>query len=337
MPHPVKPRISVPLPCKDAEETLVEALGSIVSQTYDGFEIIAINDASSDRTKRILMEWEKRDGRMRYLETQRHGIVNALRLAAETARGELLARMDADDIADTRRFEKQLRLLESKPDVAACGTLIRYFPRSKVRDGAKRYEAWINSVVSPAEIERDLFVECPIPHPTLMMRRQAYVQVGGYRDVGWPEDYDLILRLWQSGHLLGKVPEPLLRWRESPERLSRVDPRYGEDSFRRCKVHYLDTLVSGRRVVVCGAGPVGKAFALALLANGHTLAAFVDLDPRKIGQAIHGAQVVHPNAVIDFRDCYFFAAVGSAKGRSEIREMLIAERLKELDQFCAVA
>jgi hypothetical protein len=90
-------------------------------------------------------------------------------------------------------------------------------------------------------------------------------------------------------------------------------------------------------VVVCGAGPVGKAFALALQKEGHSVASFIDLDPRKIGQMIHGAPVMHPDAVGDFRGCYFVAAVGSPKGRTELREMLTSGEFSEPDEFCAVA
>src|SRR5690606_33553161 len=105
-------------------------------------------------------------------------------------RGELIARMDADDVAEPDRLERQVAWLEARPDHAGCGTRVRYFPRASVRDGARRYEAWLNGIESAADVERDAFVECPVAHPTLMLRRAALVAAGGYRDAGWPEDYD---------------------------------------------------------------------------------------------------------------------------------------------------
>jgi hypothetical protein len=235
------------------------------------------------------------------------------------------------------RFERQVKFLEQHPGIAACGTGIRYFPRAIVRDGARRYEEWINGVVTPDEIDREIFVECPIPHPTLVLRRAAFEQIGGYRDNEWPEDYDLIFRLWEADLRFGKVPEVLLEWRESPARLSRTDSRYDETAFRDCKVRFLEKRIAGRRVVVCGAGPVGKAFALALQREGQTVAAFVDLDPRKIGQIIHGAPVIPQDRVLEYRDCYLLAAVGSSKGRGEVREFLRAQGFNEPEEFCAVA
>ena len=331
------PRVSVLLPCRNAEDTLDAALTSLTSQTLESFEIIAVDDGSTDATRHLLVDWAKRDERVRLMRTPPLGIVAALNSAAMTARGELLARMDADDIAMPLRFERQVEFLERHPDKAACGTGIRYFPRSILRDGARCYETWINSVVTAEEIERDLFVECPLPHPTLMLRRPAFQQVGGYRNNRWPEDYDLLFRLWEAGLGLGKVPEKLLEWRESASRLSRVDPRYGVDAFRRCKVHFLRKRVAGRRVVLCGAGPVGKSFALALQSEGYTIAAFVDADPRKIGQTIHGAPVIDRNAIDGYRDCYALAAVGSSTGRAEIRATLQAAGFREPEEFCAVA
>jgi hypothetical protein len=214
---------------------------------------------------------------------------------------------------------------------------VRYVPRNMVRDGALRYERWVNSVITPEDMHRDLFVECPIPHPSLMVRRSAFELVGGYRDMGWPEDYDLLLRLWEAGYRFGKVPEVLLEWRERPDRLSRTDSRYAEDAFRRCKVHFLGLRIAGRPVVVWGAGPVGKAFARALQHEGHKVVAFVDLDPRKIGQTIHGAPVVPPSAIGRYEKAFIVAAVGSADARAEIRDSLRAAGFKEPEDYCAVA
>ena len=161
--------------------------------------------------------------------------------------------------------------------------------------------------------------------------------MGGYRETGWPEDYDLVLRLWKAGWQLGKVPEVLLHWREGSDRLSRTDPRYSEGAFRECKVHFLSARTCNRPVVICGAGPVGKAFARALQNKGHTIAAFVDLDPRKIGQTIHGAPVIKRAGIGAFPDAYFLAAVASAQARQEIRQYLSDTGLREIEEFCAVA
>ncbi len=331
------PTVSIALPCRNAAATLDEALDSLVAQSCSDFEIVVVDDGSTDRTAAILAEWVSRDDRIKAITVPPSGIVSALQTAAETAIGRLLARMDADDVAARDRLERQVAFLDHHPNLAACGTGVRYIPPHRVRDGARRYEEWINSVVTPEEIERDLYVECPIPHPTLLIRREAFDEVGGYRHTEWPEDYDLILRLSQAGHRLGKLPDVLLQWREGPDRLSRTDVRYGDDAFRRCKVHYLSHRIRDRPVVIWGAGPVGKAFALALKRKDHVISAFVDVDPRKIGQEIHGTPVSPACDALQLRDTYALAAVGSAEGRAAIRDEWRRAGLHEPDDCCAVA
>jgi hypothetical protein len=260
------------------------------------------------------------------------GIVAALNHAAAQAEGDLLARMDADDVAYPERLARQVALLDGDPSIVACGTQVRYVPRAGVKDGARRYEHWINSLITPDDHARDLLVECPIPHPTLVMRRGAFP---GYRDGEFPEDYDLVLRLEGK---LAKVPAVLLDWRDAPGRLSRTDPRYGPEAFRRLKVQYLrDQRLSAKAVALWGAGPVGKAFALALMRSGVSIAAFVDLDRRKIGQVIHGAPVIAPDALGGIGDVYVVAAVGQAGAREEIRASLAAMGKVEVRDWCAVA
>jgi glycosyltransferase involved in cell wall biosynthesis len=333
------PRISIMLPCRDAEDTLAAALESISGQTFEDFEIVAVDDGSLDGTWSLLQELAWRERRLRPLRRPRLGLVPALEAAQVYARGALLARMDADDLAEPERLALQVARLDACPDVAACGTHVRYFPREALGEGALRYERWLNGLDSPASVERQIFVECPLAHPTLMVRRAALLAVDGYRDMGWPEDYDLLLRLWASGRKLAVVPQVLLRWRESATRASRADARYAPAAFRRCKVHYLQrTLAAGRAgIVVWGAGPVGKAFARELLAQGLRLRAFVDLDPRKIGQEIHGVQVVAPDAIDRFRGALAVAAVGSPGARHDIRAALDAAGWQEMVDYCAVA
>jgi glycosyltransferase involved in cell wall biosynthesis len=327
------------LPARNGEEHLAECIESLAAQTHRDFEVIAVDDGSADATPELLHAWARSDARVRVLRQEPHGLIAALELARAHARGRYLARMDADDVADPRRLELQLALMEDRPELSVCGCGIRYFPDALIKDGARRYQRWINSLVEPDEIARDLFVECPIAHPTFFMRAEAVAAVGGYRERGWPEDYDLLLRLWEAGRRFGKVPEELLRWRERPERLSRVHPSYAPEAFRRLKVDALRrTLLRDRDgVVVWGAGPTGKAFARALVDGSVAVRAFVDLDPRKVGQVVHGAPVIPVDDVNEYRGAFCVAAVGQPGARSEIREALARLGWRETVDFVAVA
>ena len=343
------PTVSILLPVRNAGAHLYEAMASLVSQTFDALEVVCVDDGSTDDTPDLLADWADRDGRIRVLRQGPLGIVAALERARSSARGRLLARMDGDDRASPTRIARQVALLESEPDLAGCGCHVRYFPAESVRDGARRYEAWLNALSGPDDIAASIFVECPLAHPTLMLRSDVFDAVGGYRDGPWPEDYDLVLRLWSAGHRLGVVPDVLHEWREHPDRLSRVDPRYSLESFRACKLHFLQRtlLERPRPVVVWGAGPVGKGWSRALRDVGVEVVAFVDVDPRKVGQSIHGAPVFEgssfPRDALDrllgpgAPSALHLAAVGQAGARERIVSLLSGAGLGVLEDFVAVA
>ena len=329
------PAVSVLLPCRDAAPWLDACLDSLAVQTVRGLEIVAVDDGSTDDTLARLRVRARRDPRVRVLETGGAGLVAALRLGAKAASAPFLARMDADDLAHPERLARQAAFLEARSDVAACGTGVALFPPSAVGSGYRRYESWLNGLRSPTELARDLFVECPVAHPALMIRRRVLDALGGYRDAGWPEDYDLVLRLHAAGLRAANLPEVLVRWRVRPDRHSLRSERYAPAAFRRCKVHFLRAafLPDARPVVVWGAGRVGKPFARELIRQGTRVAAFVDLDPRKVGQEIHGAPVLAPVEAGARRDDYVLAAVGSPGAREQIRAALAGFDRIEIEDF----
>jgi cellulose synthase/poly-beta-1,6-N-acetylglucosamine synthase-like glycosyltransferase len=335
----VSPPLSVLFPVRNGEAVVRSALESVARQTFSDFEVVVVDDGSTDGTGEILRSVAQQDSRFRVFTRDPHGLVPALEFARAQATGAYLARMDADDGAFAQRFQRQMEVMRSDRRIVLCGTGVAYFPRERVREGASRYQRWINGLTTHEELVRDLFVECPIPHPTFLLRADTLDLLGGYRAMGWPEDYDLVFRLWEGGGRFAKVPDVLLRWREGEDRLSRTHEAYSADAFRRCRVHFLlkTLLRTGRRVVVWGSGPVGKAFAKELVAQGGSLLAFVDLDPRKVGQEVHGVRVLRPEEALGLRGVFSVAAVGKSGGREEIREALKGAGRAEVSEFVAVA
>ena len=336
--HRSDPAVSVLLPCRNADPWLEECLESLFAQRLLDFEVVAVNDGSTDSTLGLLRSMARRENRLRVLDGEGQGLVAALNRAASEAEAPLLARMDADDVAHPDRLLAQVEFLAGHTPVAACGTAVRLFPETSLGSGYRRYETWLNGLVNEQDVLADLFVECPIAHPTLVVRKSVFFALGGYRDLDWPEDYDLVLRLHAAGMRASNLPRQLLDWRVHPERHSLRSERYAPQAFRRCKVHFLRAafLPPGRPVVVWGAGKVGKPLARELQRQGIPVAAFVDLDPRKIGQEIHGAPVLAPEGVeplVRDSDPYVLAAVGSPGAREEIREALDAMNLIEIDDY----
>ncbi len=255
-----RPRVSIILPVYNAAATLAEAIRSVQDQTFTDWELIVHDDGSTDASPRIAADFAARDPRIRPDIADHGGIVAALQQACARARGDFLARMDADDRSMPHRLARQLETLEADPEAALCGAAV-VMSGDSVGLGRRRYEAWINRLVTHDDMVRELFVECPIPHPTFLLRRAPFEAVGGYRDAGWAEDYDLCMRLFEAGYRFVKVPEPLLEWRESAGRLSMTDPRYSPASFRALKRHYLfQTYLRDRAFHQWGAGEVGKTW-----------------------------------------------------------------------------
>lgn len=332
------PRVSVLLPARDAETTLPAALASVRRQSEPRFECIVVDDASRDATGRIAAAWAARDPRFRVVRAEGRGLVAALARGLAACRAPAVARMDADDLMRRDRLTMQQAALAADPALAAVGCHVRLFPRGALGPGMRRYERWLNAIDSPERVRAEAFVECPVAHPTLFARTEVLRRFG-WRDRGWPEDYDLILRLLAAGLGVGMVPRRLLAWREGPGRLSRRSPVYAQERFTACKAAFLaeGLLASHPRYVLWGYGATGRALRRALLAHGRRPARVVELHPRRLGQRIHGAPVVPPEALAEGPRLPVVASVAGDTARAEIRAALARMGYTELRDFVCAA
>jgi glycosyltransferase involved in cell wall biosynthesis len=332
------PEVSVLLPYRDAAATLEEALASVLAQAGVRFELLAVDDGSRDAGPAIVHALARRDARVRPLATAGVGIAGALALAADAARAPLLARMDADDVALPDRLRAQSAGLRADPSLAALGSRVEAFPDAAVQEGMRRYVQWQNELVSPADHARQLFVESPLCHPSVMLRRSALAAVGGFRDGPFPEDYDLWLRLDAAGFGLAKLPEVLLRWRHLPGRATLRDPRYARERFLELKAPHLARRLASydRPLDLWGAGPTGKRLARALAPHGVLMERFIDIDPRKIGGTARGAPVVPVGELAPPGERFVVVALGARGARDLARAELDRRGYREgADYLCA--
>lgn len=324
------------MPAWNAAATLPAAVDSIRSQTFQDWELLVVDDGSTDESGETADRLAREDARIRTLHTPHRGIVAALNTAAEAARGRLLARMDADDLSLPHRLEAQHALVEADPGIGLCGGIVR-ITGDQAGSGTRRYEAWVNGLLTHEDIVREILVECPVPHPTFLMPKALFEELGGYRDCGWPEDYDLVLRVWRAGRRFAKPSVPVLEWRDHGRRLSRSDPRYAEAAFRRCKRHYLAKSggADGRRFFQWGAGEVGKRWLREW--EAFRPEAVVDINPRKIGRTIHGTPVIAPENLPPPGNVFIVAAVGTPGARDDIRGTLFPRGYTEGRDFLFLA
>jgi len=332
------PRVSVLLPVRDADATLATALRSVARQRESRFECWIADDGSRDGSREVARRWAATDPRFRVLELPRRGLVATLTGGLAACRGPVVARMDADDVMHRDRLAAQLAALDAQPGLAAVGTHVRIFPRAELSQGLRNYESWLNAIDSPGRVRAEAFVECPVAHPTLAIRRAMLAKLG-YRDPGWPEDYDLLLRLLATGAEIGMVPRRLLAWRDGPGRLSRRDPRYATARFTACKAAHLAAGLLGAadRYVLWGYGGTGRALHRALLAHGKRPSHIIELHPGRLGNTIHGSPVVPPEALRALPRGPLVASVAGAAPRAKIRAALTELGYRETRDFVCAA
>ncbi|WP_429886409.1 glycosyltransferase family 2 protein [Geoalkalibacter halelectricus] len=316
-----RPAVSILMPVRNEARHLPAALASVLRQSFTDWELVAVDDGSQDATAQILAEAARRDARVRVVTLAPSGLVAALNAGLAACRAPLTARMDGDDICHPLRLERQLDYLRAHPHTTVLGCAVRHFPRPALPDGMRAYERWQNALVSDEQIRRDLLVESPLVHPSVVFRTDAVTGAGGYRDAGWAEDYDLWLRLAARGARFAKVPQLLFFWRDRPERLTRTAPTCSAEAFRACKVHHLrqGLLKGAREVTLWGAGIEGKAWMRALGAAGVRVTRWIEVDPRKIGQTIHGAPVA-PVDALHRGIAPVLVTIGAKGARAQVRD-----------------
>ncbi len=328
------------MPARNAEATIRDAIESLRKQIYRDLEIVLVDHDSSDNTFAIMEDAAKSDPRIR-LFREPGTFVEATNRAWRQSRGELIARMDSDDVAYPDRISEQVRFLTSNSDIAACGTLVNITRRGESVDGGyRRYEAWVNSVVTTREIEAQRFVDSPLPNPTSMIRRTVMDQLGGYADPAWAEDYDFWLRLLESGHRLGKVNRVLLDWYDGSTRATRTRERYSLPRFQEAKAHYLSRLqnVKESGVVICGAGPIGKEMADLLIERNIKVGAFIEVNVRQIGNRIREIPVIASCELTKWKGrSVALGAVGQPGKRQHVLELAESANFVEGSDFFSVA
>lgn len=215
------PRVSVLLPVYNARRYIRQAAQSVLRQTFDDFELIIVDDGSTDGSSTLLEELADADVRIKLTKRENRGLVPTLNEQLGLARGQLIARMDADDVAEPGRFSAQVDALDSDPTLVAVGSDVYSI------DPKGRRLAVMARPQSHDEI--DAFTMAVkggsgMCHPTMMIRRAALDAVGRYRQEYWPaEDADLVLRLSEVGRV-ANIPLPLLSYRVHPDSIGHLFP-----------------------------------------------------------------------------------------------------------------
>jgi glycosyltransferase involved in cell wall biosynthesis len=221
------PLVSIILPAYNCEKYIASSVTSIIEQVYDNFELIIINDGSTDKTASILNSLT--DQRIRILHNDGNkGLIFSLNRAIDESRGEFIARMDADDIATNDRIEKQVHWLLHHPDTAVAGTFIKIIDENGLEKGDWKLD---RATCSAKDIRKAMVRENCLAHPTIMARAGVLRKYKYHHSQRNIEDYDLWLRMLADGLIIEKLPQPLLHYRDHASSITGTylktqNPRY---------------------------------------------------------------------------------------------------------------
>ncbi|MFK8039550.1 MAG: glycosyltransferase family 2 protein, partial [Crocinitomicaceae bacterium] len=317
--------ISIVMPMRNAMPFLNECIDSIIGQTISDWELVVVNDHSTDASEAVMQEYSNKDKRITILNAKGKGIIDALQQAYLHTSGQFITRMDADDIMPPKKLELFLEKLYHLPSSVVTGK-IKYIG-DNLREGYIKYENWMNGLMEKHSHYLEIYRECVIPSPAWMIERNLFESVGGFTPNTYPEDYDLTLRFYTHKIPIVAVQEVVHIWRDYQERTSRNDPNYAFNAFEALKTDYfLKTDYKQEELLVLwGGGKKGKNIALLLQKHGVKFI-WACNNPKKIGQDIYGQTMADVESVFDSNHSYqTIVAVAQPE-----EQVLIKATLKQL-------
>lgn len=313
--------VSVVLPFYQAESTLERAIESILNQTFQDFELILVDNHSTDKSLKIAQKLAEKDNRIRLLREEKQGVVFAMNKGMKAAKGTFIARMDADDFSYPQRLGKQYHFLSEHPEIGVVGSNVRHvssFPSK----GLNRFVKWVNSFHSTEEIRKNRFIEIPMVQPSVMFRAELISHYGEYRQGDFPEDYELFLRWLDAGVKFYQLPETLLDWYDSASRLTRTDDRYSSEAFYKTKAFYFAKWFQRsqfeKSLWIWGAGRKSRQRTRFIENEGLRIAGFYDLHANKTSKKNCLSFQEIPSPGVQF----IVSMVGNYGAREKIRSFL---------------
>ena len=326
-------KVSILMPFKNEESHLSETLSSILQQSHENWELIAVDDHSNDQSAELVGRIRESDPRVRLYKNQGTGILDALLTAQDHISGTFVSRMDADDLMPQHRLTRQVDLLKQiGPDCIVTGK-VEYFSDDSLGNGFKKYEKWLNGLCDENRHFEEVYKECVIPSPAWMMYVTDFFAIRGFKGLQYPEDYDFVFRLYKNNFKVASIPQLALLWRDHPKRASRNLPQYAEQTFFPLKwrrFREID-LREDKPLLLLGAGKKGKALAK-LIISSDTPFTWVSGNEKKQGKDIYGKIIAPEEQIFQIPECQIIVAVSSPEMLTKIRARM--GKFPDVYYFC---
>jgi glycosyltransferase involved in cell wall biosynthesis len=330
-----EPLVSVVMAVHNEELYLKQCLDSIIAQTYQNWELIAVNDQSTDRSVQILQDYADKDPRILVFHSKRHKLIPALKEGYNHCQGILINRMDADD----QMPDYKLQVLVEEWQKYGKGTIIaggtsHFVEEGEVGEGFQRYDRWLNDVAKRGAHYEEIYQECVIPSHCWIIHKDDFDRVGAFEPEVYPEDYDLCFRFYKHGLNVIGMDRVLHYWRDHDVRISRTWDCYQDNRYFDLKLKYFYEIDRDRNrpLVVWGAGRNGKDLARLILSRSDSFRWVCD-NVRKIGKEIYSIRMEHFNVVPDSPSPQILIVVNSPEERIQIRKQLKEWNKKPVEDF----
>ena len=315
--------ISIVIPFKNTEHFLGACLDSIAAQTYQDWEVIAIDDSSTDKSFELVSQFSLKDPRIHVLKNSGEGIIPALQTGYPFCQGQFVTRMDSDDLMLPHRLGNMVTSLQEHGEGHLAVGQVKYFSEKGIGDGYKKYETWLNELTKTGTNYSAIYKECVIPSPCWMAFRKDFEKCGGFDSNRYPEDYDLAFRFYEKGLKVIPCNQILHKWRDYDHRASRTSEHYAQNYFLDIKIHYFLKLDYERdkELVIWGAGYKGKKIAEKLIKKNIDFIWLCD-NPKKIGHEIYGKSLMHFSKLASLSNPQIIITVANEDEQKKIRSYM---------------
>ncbi len=330
--------ISILMPVKNAASFLAATIDSMLKQDYHHWELIAVDDTSTDKSLQILQDHAHKDKRIKVFRNSGHGIIQALSLAFNKSTGDYITRMDADDLMTPNKLSTLCGGLQIHGNGHVATGLVKYFADYPLGEGYKLYAHWLNELTVKGDNYQEIYKECVIPSPCWMLHRTDLIKIGAFDSEIYPEDYDLCFRMMEAGLRVIPSDQVLHLWRDHGERASRNDPNYIDNRFLSIKCFYFNKLHydSSKHLTLWGAGKKGKWIANWLIKKKIPFT-WVCNNPKKIGHNIYGVTLKDSQTLTFDQNHQIIISVAEKGSNLSIKKHLSQYGLENLNHtfaFC---
>lgn len=315
------PKVSVIIPYSNSENCLENAVRSILNQTFDDFQILLINNNSTDNSPNIAWMLSAEDKRISLYTERRAGVSYAANLGIKNSKGLYISFMDANDYSFPERLARQVEYLDKHENIDIVSSLINY-NTDIIKSGHFRdYANWTNTIIEYEDIFINRFIDQPFVSSTIMVRKNVFEEHGYFLHGDFPESYELILRWLSIGLKIYKIPEVLLSWNNVSSRIIHNSQKYRPAAYYTIKSIFLAQWLNDNDhpyVWIWGAGHLSRKRVEFIENAGIFIEGYIDV----VNRTLEDSFCIHFNDFNWDAESFVISYVGDKIERSKVREFL---------------